>query len=475
MVIKLTNKTHSYMKKIIGLLLVIGLLFGCDSKLDVEPTQSIDQNRALSTEKDVQVTLIGAYDGLQDATTYGGDIMVLSELIGNTDDILFTGTFAGLSDLWKVEMVATNGNAAGTWNQAYNVINRANNVLSAINQITSSPDAKDRVEGEALFIRASMYFELVRLYAKTWDDGDNTVNLGVPLVLQPTKSISSTDYKARNTVAEVYQQIITDLTRAELILPESNSIYATKGAAAAILARVKLTQGVTGSTPAQLSALADARDAANRVIQSGNFSLAPDFQSLWFTYINNAGASPSEYIFSMKVTTQDGTNSLNTYFGTNAGPGTAGRSDCKITNTHIAKYENGDQRKVFFALVSGRNYTKKHLDIFGNVPVVRLAEMYLTRAEANYILGTAVGATPLSDVNTIRSRSGLSNLGSISNIGVIQNERYLELAFEGSRIHEIKRTRSSQSGVAWNSPKLILPIPQREIDTNKNLVQNTGY
>lgn len=303
------------MKKLIGLLLLFAVVTSCDDKLNIEPFQQLDQAKAVSTEKDVLVTLIGAYDGLQSVNAYGGDMHTLSELTGNTEDIFFTGTFAGLSDAWKAEMAATNGDASNMWTRAYDVINRANNVLSGIDKITSSTSAKDRVEGEALFLRAAMHFEVVRLYAKTWDDGDNNTNAGVPILLQPTKTSSSADFRPRNTVAQVYQQVIDDLTRAELLLPASNSIYANKNSAAALLARVKLTQGVTGSTPTQLAALAEARNAADRVIASNRNPLAPSFASLWFTFLTNGGNSPAEYIFSMKVTNQDGVNALNTYFG----------------------------------------------------------------------------------------------------------------------------------------------------------------
>jgi hypothetical protein len=464
------------MKKLIGLLLLFAVVTSCDDKLNIEPFQQLDQAKAVSTEKDVLVTLIGAYDGLQSVNAYGGDMHTLSELTGNTEDIFFTGTFAGLSDAWKAEMAATNGDASNMWTRAYDVINRANNVLSGIDKITSSTSAKDRVEGEALFLRAAMHFEVVRLYAKTWDDGDNNTNAGVPILLQPTKTSSSADFRPRNTVAQVYQQVIDDLTRAELLLPASNSIYANKNSAAALLARVKLTQGVTGSTPTQLAALAEARNAADRVIASNRNPLAPSFASLWFTFLTNGGNSPAEYIFSMKVTNQDGVNALNTYFGIGVSsiPGTAGRGDCKITAAHRAKYAVGDTRN-YFQQVGSNFYSRKHLDRFGNVPLVRTAEMFLTRAEANFRLGTAVGDTPLNDVNRIRNRAGLANLTSLNGIGDILNERYLELAFEGSRLHDIKRTRGSQSGLPWNSPKLVFPIPQVEIDTNKELRQNEGY
>jgi hypothetical protein len=464
------------MKKLIGLLLLFAVITSCDDKLEVFPFQSLDQSKALSTEKDVLVTLVGAYDGLQSVNAYGGDMHVLSELTGNSEDIFFTGTFAGLSDAWKIQMAATNGNALSMWTRGYDVINRANNVLSAIDKIVSTPAAKERVEAEALFLRAAMHFELVRLYAKTWDDGDNATNPGVPIVLTPTLSITPEDFRVRATVAQVYQQVITDLTRAELLLPTTNTIYANKNAATALLARVKMMQGATGSTPAQLAALAEARDAADRVIASNRNPLASTFASLWFTFITNGGNSPAEYIFSMKVTNQDGVNALSTYFGIGVSsiPGTAGRGDCKITATHRAKYASGDQR-FYFQQVGSNFYSRKHLDRFGNVPLVRTAEMYLTRAEANFRLGTSVGDTPLNDVNRIRNRAGLASLTSLNGVEDILNERYLELAFEGSRLHDIKRTRGSQSGTPWNSPNLIFPIPQSEIDTNSNLTQNVGY
>jgi len=106
--------------------------------------------------------------------------------------------------------------------------------------------------------------------------------------------------------------------------------------------------------------------------------------------------------------------------------------------------------------------------------VVRLAEMYLTRAEANLRLGTAVGATPAADVNKIRSRAGLTPLSAVTLTDVLK-ERKLELMFEGLQVHDQKRLKETRGGIAYNSPRLILPIPQREMDTNKKLVQNQGY
>jgi hypothetical protein len=450
---------------ILSAALITLLLTACEKRLDILPYQSITADQALETESDVNVTLIGAYDGAQSAATYGGDIMVLNDLIGNNANINFTGTFAGLADAYQTLMTSNNSFAAGTWIGAYNTINRCNNVLSALDKVKSSPAKKNSVEGEALFIRASMYFDLVRLYSKAIGDGDASTNPGVPLVLTKTVSVSNADYIPRSSVKAVYDQVVADLTKAETLLPTSNTIYATKWAAAAQLSRVHL----------MLKNYAAAGDAANRVIAGSGKTLNPDFTKLWFTFINNGGANPTEYIFSFTVTAQDGANSFNTYFGRNVGiAGTAGRSDCKIKAAHIALYETGDVRKTFFTLSGGNNYTRKHLDRYGNVPIVRLAEMYLTRAEANFRNSTAVGATPLSDINLIRTRAGLPVLTTLT-LDAITKERYLELAFEGHNLPEAKRLQKPVGTLNWNSPKLILPIPQREIDVNKSLVQNEGY
>jgi hypothetical protein len=459
---------YSYSKNWLSALSLIALLgiAGCEKRLDISPYQSIADDKALLTEGDVAVTLIGAYDGAQNAAVYGGDIMVLNDLIGNSDNINFTGTFAGLSDCYQLQMVANNSFATGTWIATYNAINRCNNVLSAIDKVTSSAARKNSVEGQALFLRASLYFELVRLYAKFVGDGDFATNPGVPLVLKPTGNVTDADYLPRATVKAVYDQVVADLTKAETLLPTSNGIYANKWSAAAQLSRVHL----------MLKNYGDAAAAANRVISTSGRVLNPDFTRLWFTFINNGGTTPSEYLFSIKVTTQDGSNSLNTYFGRaiSSIPGTAGRSDCKIRASHIALYEAGDVRKNFFVSSGGSFYTQKHLDRFGDVPVIRLAEMYLTRAEANFRLGAAVGASPLQDVNTIRARVGLAPLAVVT-LDDILKERTLELAFEGHNVIEAKRLQKNVGTTAWNSPKLIFPIPQREMDVNKNLVQNAGY
>ncbi|TAF96323.1 MAG: RagB/SusD family nutrient uptake outer membrane protein [Cytophagia bacterium] len=464
------------MKKIflLGTVVALTTLNGCDKKLDVAPTQTIDQTVALNASKDVEAALIGAYDALQGASTntngdtYAGGYQYTSELLAAvTTEVRFGGTFANLQELFRKELTTINTTAETLWLRSYLAINRANNVLANLDKVT---DAKrSRVEGEALFIRGAVYFELVRLYGKQWGDGNNASNPGVPLVLTPTTAVTEANKVPRSTVAEVYAQAIDDLTKAEAALPVANSFYANKSVAAAILARLYLQQGN----------FAAARDAANRVIASGRYRLVTPFGAAFNTKLNNGGANPAEYVFAIQVNDQDGSNGMNTFFGTTIGsiPGTAGRGDIRIQPAHIAFYEAGDARGAFFIKPSANSanvFTYKFLDRFGNVPVVRLSEMILTRAEANFRLGTTVGAAPLADVNAIRTRAGLPSLTTLT-LAAILKERKLELAFEGHAIHDIKRTGGTVGTLPFNSPKLILPVPQRERDIFPLLVQNEGY
>lgn len=444
-------------------------LNSCDSMLNVDPTQTIETNSSLQSSRDIEAYLIGCYDGLQGTSTngdtYAGGFQYTSELLGNSGtEFRFGGTFANLLELDTKTTTKINSTAELQWVRAYNVINRCNTVLANLSKVESAK--KDRFDGEASFIRGALYFELVRLYGKQWGDGDNNVNLGVPIILTPTTTVSEADFPARASVAAVYAQAIADLTNAEAKLPSSNSFYANKWAAAALLARLYLQQGQD----------ALARDAANRVIASGRFNLTATFEGAFNTKLNNGGVNPIEYIFAIQSNDQDGFNGMNTFFGTTISsiPGTAGRGDIRILPAHIALYDTTDVRGKYFIKPSSNTFTRKFLDRFGNVCVTRLAEMILIRAECNQRLNTEIGAKPVDDINRIRNRASLASVASVT-LADILLQRRLELAFEGFRLHDIKRTRGTVGTLQWNDNKLVLPVPQREIDTNPKLVQNAGY
>ncbi len=108
--------------------------------------------------------------------------------------------------------------------------------------------------------------------------------------------------------------------------------------------------------------------------------------------------------------------------------------------------------------------------------------MYLTRAEGNFEAGTTHGDTPLNDINLVRNRAGASQHGAITQ-DLIRNERFLELCWEGFRLHDLKRWKldvynpdqGATSDLAYNSGRLVLPIPEREMEVNDNLIQNDYY
>ncbi|TPG67427.1 RagB/SusD family nutrient uptake outer membrane protein [Hymenobacter nivis] len=453
------------MKKIVfGLLaacLAAGTLPSCNNKLNVVPVDSIDAGNALSTSDDVQAALVGSYTSLQSVDAYGGYLQFDSDLLADDGDFTFVGTYIGPFQFQRKSIRRDNANAQNTWGRGYITINRTNNVLANLDKVTAAT-SKARTEGEARFLRALTYFDLVRQYARAWNDGTPSANPGVPLVTTPTGTVTEANLLARNTVAEVYAQVITDLTTAEAQLPASNGIFANKYAAAAILSRVYLQQG----------RYSEAAAAANRAA-AGPYSLNPDYDTEFYQGTALL-ANTAEDIFAVQNSAQSGTNQLNVFYSENQ------RGDISVNDQLLNQFEAGDDRAGLFTATTNQTYSNKYDALYGNIKLIRLAEMYLTRAEGNFRAGTAVGASPLSDVNRVRARVGLPALATVT-LPIILKERKLELAFEGFRLGDLKRNQESttdpvtKAPIAWNSPRLVLPIPLAEINANPNLVQNPGY
>ncbi|RZL03147.1 MAG: RagB/SusD family nutrient uptake outer membrane protein, partial [Hymenobacter sp.] len=148
---------------------------GCNDKLNVQPVSQIDAANALNTASGVQAALVGCYTGLQSANLYGGYIQLLSDLLADNGDENFVGTFAQPQQAQRKTLLVTNSTVADTWTSGYDVINRTNNVLASLSKL-STPAQQASVEGEAKFIRPLVYFDLVRLYARAWNDGTPAQN-----------------------------------------------------------------------------------------------------------------------------------------------------------------------------------------------------------------------------------------------------------------------------------------------------------
>jgi hypothetical protein len=305
-----------------------------------------------------------------------------------------------------------------------------------------------------------IYFEMVRFFGAPYEAGQTNDHPGVPLVLTPTQEITEDANVSRASVDAVYNQIIEDLTEARDLLDNVNPIepyYVNSMVASAVLSRVHLQRGEYEA----------ARDEANRVIESDLYELRPRF-----TDVFNQSENTSEDIFAMQNSAQDGINDFFTYYSADD------RGDIDISQDHLDEYEANDDRLNLF-YVDDEDVTragKWNRPTDDQVNIIRLAEMYLTRAEANFILGEEVGDTPLNDINRIRDRVNLDPLDEADlDLDAILLERKLELMFEGSLLHDIKRTKRNVGSLQYDDPKLVLPIPERELNVNTELCQNNSY
>ena len=254
--------------KFFVLALVMSFAGACSDELELSDPDAIGDDISLATDENVKSVLLGGYNALSNGDLFGGGAQRNSELLGASGEIKWSGTFTDPGDIFNKDMATTSSDASDFWIAAYNAINISNNVLSALDVVND--DDREQVEGEALFIRGLAYFELAKFFGKPYSDGATTTELAVPILLVEDRN--SIELFSRNTVEEVYQQVIDDLTAAESLLEEGpNPGQASSEAAAAILSRVYL----------QMEDYANARDAANRVINSGNHSLVADYDDVF--------------------------------------------------------------------------------------------------------------------------------------------------------------------------------------------------
>ncbi|WP_143308402.1 RagB/SusD family nutrient uptake outer membrane protein [Chitinophaga vietnamensis] len=449
----------------IALVVSLAVLAACGKKLDVAPGTQISPDQ-IQTEGDVQAVLLGCYQNLQDPNSFGERFLLIPDLVATNGEEAFQGTFLNYRQYQLHTQLKTSDIAEAIWARSFATINNANIVLGKLDKVSSANRAA--IGAEAKFIRGTVYFMLSGLYGKPYSAGSATTDLAVPLVLDPIigQADLAKGYVARATVDAVQAQAIKDLTDAVAGLPaEQSNGRADKFAAYAFLSRIYLAQGKYNEAAA----------VADSVITNGHFQLTSSFDKAF----NNATNS-SEDIFAIQQTNQSnaGTsnNGLQTFY---AGRSFGGRGDIPVNMDKIDGFEDTDVRKGFTYEDYGINvgdgfYTNKWKQQYKVIPVVRLAEMYLTRAEANLRAGTAVGATPLSDVNLIRQRSGASAWTAVTADDVVA-ERLRELAFEGDKFWTLKRLKKNFGQLDYLDNKLVFPVPQREIDANSKLTQNPGY
>lgn len=425
-------------------------IFSCEKILDVDPTYLISGDEAIRNKRDVETAINGVYLGLQQTGFYGRHMVIIPDLVA--DNLVWRGTTQEYGQFENNTLLSDNTIVASIWAAHYTVLNRLNYVLYKLPEIKDMTNGeKEDAAGQLYFIRALTHFNLVRLFG------------AVPIKTEPTLNLSSNLNVARNPVNEVYQQIVTDLAAAQGKIVGTDPGYASNAAVLALQAKVALYMGNYDL----------AISKSTEVINSGH-TLATSFNQLFNRNI------PAEIIFVILFNEKDDNRLAEYFFPTSKG----GRYEVAPSQSLIAAYEPGDSVRFQTTIGVQPPHCNKYTDIAtmaNNVYVIRLAEMYLIRAEAR-ARNQGDRSEIRADINTIRTRAELNPISTDTYAGLllaIEQEHRREFAFEGHRWFEIVRTgRAIQLKPSiTNTDQLLFPIPLTEIQNNTNpgMYQNRGY
>jgi starch-binding outer membrane protein, SusD/RagB family len=485
--------------KYISILGAVLIMFtACEKYLELEPEMGIDYDEVYTSSDGVKLALDGAWGILGSNNFFAGTSIFHSDLLAanGTQYMIWDGTFIGYRQMFRKSLSKNDGTIAAKWNAGYRGINIINNVLANLNVIENAGD-RARVEGEARFVRGVLYFELVRFYAQPWGFTAANSHPGVPLALKPVQLFENIEKLPRATVAQIYAQVEADLGAAKNLLGAgsagANRGLATSTNTSAFLVRVHMSKKQWQAA---------AQEATIVIDQFGPTALNATPRAAF----NNPGYT-SEDVFMIRQNLYSNAGQANDGIGTffASMPG-FGRGDVRIQPAQLALYEPGDLRggmtdnpeaRVIneigemyyrgYGTRAGRIRTSKWGRYDTNINVIRLAEMYLSRAEANFMAGTEIGATPMADLNVVRARARATLIEDPATItmDLIKLDRYKELAFEGHALADLKRWQGSVVAPAgsayagetiqYNDWRMVYPIPEREMEVNDLLVQNEGY
>jgi hypothetical protein len=466
---------------LLSLIAVLLSFSSCEDFLTQEPELQQTTELTLSDYDGIMSAAVAVYGPMYWNTYYGRDLVVIADLKGGNAKIspITSGRYIQ-EYLWN----NTPTNSSYLWREAYHLIASANNIINTLDGF-EEPDVTEEdllaVEAEVKFLRALAYFDMARLYCPAYIEGRENA-YGLPIV-----EVTELGEPARNTIGETYDFIVADLEFALENLPNSPihegsdpKAWATKYAAAALLARVNL----------YMENWQEAADYATTVIESEEYELyTPEEYTTWDSSGVWGTDAASEIIF--EIFGDEGNyyhpnwNQI-TYIVSPDGYGDVGAS-MDVINL----YEEGDVRAELFTNTSDYpndywtlKYPGKGGDIrIDNIPILRLSEMYLIRAEAR-LEGASSPASAADDINAIRNNRLASEIGNPT-LQDVYDERRRELCFEGHQMFDLKRTgrdleRTDYSGASnQNIPypdyRWAYPIPIEETDANQNLVQNPGY
>ncbi len=456
---------------IISILAISMLMVSCgEDFLNPSPTAAISEAGFYETEAQVEAGVINMYDGLQGVNSTGSndnrgvqiEFYMAEMLSDNTRTKSSEGEAAAFENY---TIAATNGIVTDYYRSMYDLVFRANTVLA---NLEAAEGKRAQFEGEAKFVRAHAFFNLVRTF------GD------VPLIDELVNPLDTDKQFTRVNADGIYSLIIGDLTTAIANLDNGSKNRASKAAAQALLAKVHLTRGN----------YAEAQSLCEAVVGSGAFALEANFGDV-FTNEGNG-----EVIFAIGYAPDDSENSQNfSAEWLNAVGRTTGVN--YVTDEAVAALDAmGGTRASSYRvdeLQPIHHQVTKYLPDSGDPVlagndwiVLRYADVLLMHVEA--IMGSSAGTTSSAaqgSFNAVRARAGMAEVSGEITKQMLMDERRVELAFENQRFFDLKRfgvaqavlsEYSTNNGYSFNASDLILPIPQREINlSNGVLTQNPGY
>lgn len=470
-------------------MLVPLLLTACSKDfLDQDPEAPTETRNTIKDLAGLRAAISGVYSLMQNENYYGRTMPLLPDLRADNEyiSVLNSNRYRNHDQY----IVTSNDQyLTDAWNQLYSVVANANMVIQKGPGVFLPPSATDSTEAaqivaEAYAVRALVFFDLVRLYAQAYNYTPDASHMGIPLTV--FTDINVVQSPSRSTVKQTYDQIISDLKTAVSKFEASKSTAFSSGrinvyAATALLSRVLLYKGDWEG----------AATAATRVISTNKYNLLPGDKLV--SDFSNTGNS--ETIFEVINTAVDnrGTDALSYMFSQ------SGYGDVLASDNIFSIYQAKDVRLGFIKRdkrsgnggESPANIITKYKDVTTfteSIKVIRLAELYLVRAEAMARLGNNAAAQ--EDLHTVAKRADASaapvTATGAALLTAIGLERRKELAFEGHRLFDLARTgvpfvkylaNNKTITVALPGPKIILPIPQRELDANPNIrhQQNEGY
>ncbi len=460
------------MKKIISIFIVIVTFFGCN-ELDSRLSTSIDAEKAIVDIPTLKASVLGSYNSYQSSSLYNRDLLVIPELISENSFIDAFDNTGRFLDFDSFDVINTDGDVSDIWIALGRIISQTSYTIRKAREVSVKDDEvaeKNHLVGEAYALRALAYHTMQQYFCQPYNFTADASHLGAPLPDFDLLGGVEIVFPARSTTRAVYEQIITDLNQAASLMSgftNPNVYRIGLNGVNALLARVYLS----------MENWEKADEFADKVI--GNYSLMTNSE-----YVNSWNNDfSSESIFSIYNDDLD-----------NSGTSTIYQLcliylDLFATPDFVSTFSNTDVRRNLYPMNNTLNVNtvNKFTSRFSNIPVIRLSEMYLIKAEANANI-TGQEANAQSALFTIMQRADLNAIMPTETGQALKDrvllERRKELAFEGFRLFDLTRNKKSfvkyrQDAASINitapSEKTIMPIPAREVNANPNMQQNPGY